>query len=242
MQVKLLRAIQEKSIRPVGEQQEVKVDIRLLSATHKDLSKLVQQGLFREDLYYRINVIKLEVPSLRERKADIPLLAKHFLKEVAVQNETSNADFEPEALDVLQAYSFPGNVRELQNTIERAFTLCDGNIIRSVDLQFNSAMQAKQAHSSPTFELLSDPSTSSREPESTTKKEQLSLRDDKHAPTAHIGPRAPNQSLEEYLEIIERKEIEQALLETKWNRTAAAKRLGLSFRALRYKLKKLNLD
>ena len=242
MQVKLLRAIQEKSIRPVGEQQEVKVDIRLLSATHKDLSKLVQQGLFREDLYYRINVIKLDVPSLRERKADIPLLAKHFLKEVAVQNNASNADFEPEALDALQAYTFPGNVRELQNTIERAFTLCDGNIIRSVDLQFNSAMQAKQPHSSPTFELLSDPSTSAREPESTIKKEQPSLRDDKHAPTAHIGPRAPNQSLEEYLEIIERKEIEQALLETKWNRTAAAKRLGLSFRALRYKLKKLNLD
>tara|TARA_R110002049_G_scaffold118397_2_gene272346 strand:+ start:2242 stop:3708 length:1467 start_codon:yes stop_codon:yes gene_type:complete len=241
MQVKLLRAIQEKSIRPVGEQQEVKVDIRLLSATHKDLSKLVQQGLFREDLFYRVNVIKLDVPSLRERKADISLLARHFLSEIILQNKGLKTDFDPEALSALQEYSFPGNVRELQNTIERAFTLCDGNTIRLEDLQFNSAIQPKPRHDSPTFQIISDITPTTDEQENT---EQLSaqLPEQRFGQSQSIGRRAANQSLEDYLEIIERREIEQALQETKWNRTAAAKRLGISFRALRYKLKKLKLD
>tara|TARA_R110001592_G_scaffold177076_2_gene417234 strand:+ start:34776 stop:36272 length:1497 start_codon:yes stop_codon:yes gene_type:complete len=251
MQVKLLRAIQEKSIRPVGEQQEIKVDIRLLSATHKDLSKLVQQGLFREDLFYRINVIKLDVPPLRERKADIPLLARHFLNEVAVQNKSSKADFDSETLKALEAYTFPGNVRELQNTIERAFTLCDGNIIRLEDLQFNSALQAKPSHASQPFQLVSEVPSNTNQQELGAKNISSGLdstNTSSSAPqnsqqqTNNIAPRAPNQPLDEYLELIERKEIEQALLETKWNRTAAAKRLGISFRALRYKLKKLDLD
>tara|TARA_R110002167_G_scaffold243833_10_gene449269 strand:+ start:698 stop:2164 length:1467 start_codon:yes stop_codon:yes gene_type:complete len=241
MQVKLLRAIQEKSIRPVGEQQEVKVDIRLLSATHKDLSKLVQQGLFREDLFYRVNVIKLDVPPLRERKTDIPLLARHFLSEITLQNNGLKTDFEPEALSALEAYTFPGNVRELQNTIERAFTLCNGNTIRLDDLQFNSAIQSKPNHNPPTFQIISDVTPNPEDQENT---EQLSskISEQRFDQSQSIGPRAPNQSLEDYLEIIERKEIEQALQETKWNRTAAAKRLGISFRALRYKLKKLKLD
>ena len=241
MQVKLLRAIQEKSIRPVGEQQEVKVDIRLLSATHKDLSKLVQQGLFREDLFYRVNVIKLDVPSLRERKADIPLLARHFLSEITLQNNGIKTDFDPEALSALQEYTFPGNVRELQNTIERAFTLCDGNTIRLKDLHFNSAIQPKPSHNPPTFQIISDVTPDINDQENT---EQLSaqLSEQKFGQSQSIGPRAANQSLEDYLESIERREIEHALQETKWNRTAAAKRLGISFRALRYKLKKLKLD
>tara|TARA_R110001592_G_scaffold66678_2_gene204841 strand:- start:3082 stop:4578 length:1497 start_codon:yes stop_codon:yes gene_type:complete len=251
MQVKLLRAIQEKSIRPVGEQQEIKVDIRLLSATHKDLSKLVQQGQFREDLFYRINVIKLDVPTLRERKADIPLLARHFLNEVTLQNNASKADFDADALQSLQEHSFPGNVRELQNTIERAFALCDGNIIRLEDLQFNSAGHTKPLHTPPTFQLISETPINENQQESNfgnvspdlaSNHESASVTMDKQTQTNSIGPRAPKQSLEDYLELIERKEIEQALLETKWNRTAAAKRLGLSFRALRYKLKKLGLD
>lgn len=224
MQVKLLRAIQEKSIRPVGEQQEIKVDIRLLSATHKDLNKLVQEGLFREDLFYRINVIKLDVPPLRERKEDIPLLATHFLEKIAVQNNTTAATISAEALTDLTSYHYPGNVRELENTIERAFTLCDAHIITPSDLHFNSTGHTES--SKPTFQLLnnavSTPSHNEAAPD--------------------IKPRAENQSLEDYLEHIERKEIEQALLDTKWNRTAAAKRLGISFRALRYKLKKLELD
>lgn len=251
MQVKLLRAIQEKSIRPVGEQQEIKVDIRLLSATHKDLSKLVQQGQFREDLFYRINVIKLDVPPLRERKTDIPLLAQHFLNEVALQNKASKADFDVDALKALQEYSFPGNVRELQNTIERAFTLCDGNIIRLEDLQFNSAGHTKPLQNTSSFQAipesisennLQEPNIGNVSPDLTTNNEHISAPTNSQPQPDSIGPRAPKQSLEEYLELIERKEIEQALLETKWNRTAAAKRLGLSFRALRYKLKKLDLD
>lgn len=242
MQVKLLRAIQEKSIRPVGEQQEIKVDIRLLSATHKDLSKLVQQGQFREDLFYRINVIKLDVPPLRERKADIPLLAHHFLSEIAKQNNSLKADFDPAALAALQDYSFPGNVRELQNTIERAFTLCDGSIICIEDLQFNSTLQSKPNHNPPTFQLISETSTSTIQTEQDRHEVSSPSQENREDKNNIIGPRAPNQALDEYLEIIERKEIEQALLETKWNRTAAAKRLGISFRALRYKLKKLDLD
>lgn len=248
MQVKLLRAIQEKSIRPVGEQQEVKVDIRLLSATHKDLSKLVQQGLFREDLFYRVNVIKLDVPPLRERKADIPLLARHFLHEIALQNNASKTDFAPEALNALQNYDFPGNVRELQNTIERAFTLCDGNTIYLNDLQFNSAIQSKATAETSRFQTIATTPTSN----TTNNSKQESDTQITHHPLFEsdvslnhiqtIRPRAANQPLEDYLEAIERKEIEQALHETKWNRTAAAKLLGLSFRALRYKLKKLGLD
>lgn len=247
IQVKLLRAIQEKSIRPVGEQQEFKVNIRLLSATHKNLAKLVQEGLFREDLFYRINVIKLDVPPLRDRQADIPLLAYHFLNKIAQENNLSEVDFEPEALVALKQYAFPGNVRELENTIERAFTLCDGNLIRLNDLQFNSAYQAIQKPKQPTFQLVSETETSKPDQEPTPLQNQaidtvtentISLPADQRL----IGPRPANQSLEDYLELIERKEIEQALHETKWNRTAAAKLLGISFRALRYRLKKLGLD
>lgn len=238
MQVKLLRAIQEKSIRPVGEQQEVKVDIRLLSATHKDLSKLVEQGLFREDLFYRINVIKLNVPPLRDRKQDIPLLAKHFLATICAQNKSAQVSFDPEALSALEAYTFPGNVRELQNMIERAFTLCENNVILKTDLHFNiSPNIASKAQATP-FQLIQPDEFQLKHPESL--KETISR--SSHNAGSIIPPRAPNQPLEEYLEDIERNEIERALLETKWNRTAAAKNLGLSFRALRYKLKKLGLD
>ena len=258
MQVKLLRAIQEKSIRPVGEQQEVKVDIRLLSATHKDLSNLVQQGLFREDLFYRINVIKLDVPSLRERKEDIPLLAQHFLTKIALKNNASPALIHSDAMQTLKEYHYPGNVRELENTIERAFTLCDGNTITADDLQFSSAGHIKPASSAPTFQILNEASS---EPKIIKQSHAVSSAsgngaidscainssavDNSNLHTSNtqmIGPRPADQSLEDYLEQIERKEIEQALLDTKWNRTAAAKRLGISFRALRYKLKKLELD
>lgn len=249
MQVKLLRAIQEKSIRPVGEQHEIKVDIRLLSATHKDLVKLVAQGQFREDLFYRINVIKLDVPALRERKEDIPLLAQHFLKKIALLNNTSPAQLDSKAETALMAYNYPGNVRELENTIERAVTLCEGNLISASDLQFSSAEKTLQTSQQPTFRILGEHThnpeaidhkqSSHSVSQANTISEQLAFQP---ANTGHIAPRAENQSLEDYLEQIERKEIEQALLETKWNRTAAAKRLGISFRALRYKLKKLELD
>ena len=250
MQVKLLRAIQEKSIRPVGEQHEIKLDVRLLSATHKDLNKLVQAGLFREDLFYRINVIKLDVPPLRERKADIPLLAKHFLAKIATLNNVQDARFDEAALSALCRYSFPGNVRELENIIERAFTLCEGNLIRESDLQFNGASEDASPSIGTAFQELPE----------TEKSEQSSVPSSPPGPqeailstsgtishpaekaTQQILARAPGQALEDYLESIERQEIEQALQATKWNRTAAAKLLGVSFRTLRYRLKKLGLD
>ncbi|MFP5344673.1 MAG: sigma-54-dependent transcriptional regulator, partial [Gammaproteobacteria bacterium] len=123
MQVKLLRAIQEKAARPVGAQKEIPVDVRILSATHKDLGALVKQGSFRQDLYYRINVIELHVPALRERAEDIPLLAGHLLQRLATQSGTPPATLTPRASEALCRYPFPGNVRELENILERALTL-----------------------------------------------------------------------------------------------------------------------
>lgn len=249
MQVKLLRAIQEKSIRPVGEQHEIKLDVRLLSATHKDLESLVQKGLFREDLFYRINVIKLDVPPLRERQADIPLLAEHFLHKIAQEHQVLDARFEAQAMKHLCQYSFPGNVRELENIIERAFTLSEGDLIRASDLQFNTtgkralsmapAAQHEAIESIPSNPIPADSGSESISPEQTS---VFTLQDPSAQPQAFIAPRAKGESLEVYLETIERQEIERALQATKWNRTAAAKELGISFRTLRYRLKKLNLD
>ena len=243
MQVKLLRAIQEKSIRPVGEQHEIKLDVRLLSATHKDLAKLVQAGLFREDLFYRINVIKLDVPPLRERQDDIPLLAKHFLNKIAKQNQVQDASFEQAALDALCHYHFPGNVRELENIIERAFTLCEGKLIRESDLQLNAAGDSPGRTGQPVFEVLPEtPEAAQPRPEPSKSMTPLTPDNSNSQLAQTIPARAPGQSLEAYLEAIERQEIEQALQATKWNRTAAAKLLGISFRTLRYRLKKLGLD
>jgi two-component system response regulator PilR (NtrC family) len=201
LQVKLLRAIQEKKIRTVGEQQEIPVDIRLLSATHRNLADMVQAGNFRQDLYYRINVIDLHVPPLRERIADIPALTEHILAKLS-----DNADkpfLSAPALAALQRYQFPGNVRELENILERALALYDGKSIEVDDL--NLPVGAQNLPDSPAY----DPA---------------------------LG------SLEDYLEAIERKAITNALEENRWNKTAAAKQLGLSFRSLRYRLKKLALD
>lgn len=134
LQVKLLRAIQEKKIRPVGEQHEVAVDVRLLSATHKDLAKMVQDGSFRQDLYYRINVIELNLPALRSRVADIPLIAKHLLNKLANSNGVPVPELSKTALMALSQYGFPGNVRELENILERALALYDGEQIGVEDL------------------------------------------------------------------------------------------------------------
>lgn len=224
MQVKLLRAIQEKCIRPVGGQHEESVDIRVLSATHKDLSALVESGEFRQDLFYRINVIKLDVPALRERGKDIDLLAQLFLKQLS----TDSARFTPDALAALKRYSFPGNVRELQNIIERAYTLCEDNEINEHDLQLG--------HEPCETKLKYDAGVSAERSDKTTPASPAT------PPAAVPLLRPKGQSLEEYLEQIERTEIEAALLKTKWNRTTAAKELGISFRALRYRLKKLEMD
>lgn len=203
MQVKLLRAIQEKAVRPVGTQQEEPVDVRLLCATHKDLAAEVAEGRFRQDLFYRLNVIELSVPPLRKRREDIPLLASHILAQLANRNEMPIPKLTPDCLEQLCNYRFPGNVRELENMLERAFTLSEGHEIDSHDI------------------LLTGVTPSAGE-------EQQSL--------SHID------SLEDYLDDIERRAITQALEETRWNKTAAAKRLGLTFRSLRYRLKKLGLE
>ena len=134
MQVKLLRAIQEKAVRPVGAREEDHVDIRILSATHKELEDLVKQGVFRQDLFYRLNVIELPIPPLRERRDDIPLLVEHILGRISSDLGMEKPSLSDEVNEALNAYPFSGNIRELENILERATTLCEGNIITSEDL------------------------------------------------------------------------------------------------------------
>lgn len=224
MQVKLLRAIQEKAIRPIGSQQEVPVDVRILSATHKDLAAEVDKGTFRQDLYYRINVIELKVPSLKDRKDDIPVLARHLLGRIAAEYEMSAPKISDEAMDALTDYPFPGNVRELENVLERAVTLCEDDVISIDDLSLTTSIP-NSADADKHQDLLS---------------EEGSLEDE----TTEIPNKIPEDvdSLEAYLEDIEKNVIVEALEATRWNKTAAAKKLGISFRALRYRLKKLGLE
>jgi two-component system response regulator PilR (NtrC family) len=208
MQVKLLRAIQEKAIRPVGGHEEVNVDVRILSATHKNLAEAVKQGTFREDLFYRLHVIELIVPPLRERQADILLLAKHILKNVAKKNSVMSPALNEQAKAALNTYDFPGNVRELENILERALTWAEGTSITQQDLMLPTQLEPSVLVNNRQTDIV------------------LSVEND----------------LESKLEEQERELITQALESTRWNKTAAAKRLGITFRALRYKLKKLNLE
>jgi len=211
MQVKLLRAIQEKAVRPVGSQQEIPVDVRILSATHKNLHNLVRIGAFRQDLYYRLNVIELVIPPLRERADDIPGLAQHLSAKLTTNRPLP---LTAAALAALKRYAFPGNVRELENIMERALTLCEGDEIDVLDLRL--PMEIAQ-----------------------------SLPDDvEKSPVASSGTHdyTGEQSLEEHLAQVERAAIEKALRDTHQNKTAAAKELGITFRALRYKLEKLGIE
>lgn len=203
MQVKLLRAIQEKAIKAVGDLNEQPVDVRILSASHKNLAEEIKAGRFRQDLYYRINVIELAVPPLKARLEDIPLLAEAILARLAQMHQTEPATLDKQAMSALQAYEFPGNVRELENILERALTLCNDQVIRLDDLHLPQ-----------------------------------------YRDTSMVEPvlSASDGNLSECLLEQERELILKALSQTRWNRTAAAKLLGISFRALRYKLKKLGLD
>ena len=210
MQVKLLRVIQEKAVRPIGANEEIPMDVRILSATHKDLSQEVEEGRFRNDLYYRINVISLAVPSLRERREDIPRLADFFLSRLAAGSGGSELTLDSSAEEALASYQFPGNVRELENILERACALCNGATILAEDLQLPAVAPA---------------STPSRK---------------SNAEGWH--PQDAYGDMEAYLEDIERQILTSALEETRWNKTSAAKLLGISFRSLRYRLKKLDLD
>lgn len=222
-QVKLLRVIQEKSVRPVGSQKEIAVDVRLLSATHKNLAKEVEQGRLRQDLYFRINVIELTVPALRERKEDLPALTSALLEKIAMENGSEECTVSDSALQALAEYSFPGNVRELENILQRAATLCENNTIEHENLEFISTPGT--GHTKLSIEL---PETAREEADASESALDLEMDGD--------------FSLEKHLEAIEIEAIEKALEETRWNKTAAAKKLGMSFRSLRYRLKKLGLE
>lgn len=219
MQVKLLRAIQEKSVRPVGAAEEIATDVRILCATHKSLDREVKEGRFRQDLFYRLNVIQLSVPPLRERKVDIPLLAEHLLQKIAQEIQFEAPQLSPQAMEKLTTYSFPGNVRELENILERAFTLCDNDVIDCIDLQLqepnNVAEQPRQQRSNTGagINVIDYPARCAEYP-----------------------------SLDDYLQDVEKDILCHMLEQMKWNKTLAAKELGISFRSLRYRLHKLGLD
>ncbi|MFO1406507.1 MAG: sigma-54 dependent transcriptional regulator [Steroidobacteraceae bacterium] len=205
MQVKLLRVIQEKKVRPVGETREIPVDVRILSATHRKLDELVKAGRFREDLYYRINVIELRVPPLRERLDDVPQLVEVLVEKVSRQIGVPRPSISDEALEKLLGYAYPGNVRELENILERAVTLCVGDVVRPDDIQLRQG---------------------------STNVDLADYDDD----TATVD------GLEGQLAHIERDAIVRALEQTRYNKTRAAELLGITFRQLRYRIKKLGIE
>ena len=219
VQVRLLRAVQEKAVRPVGSDKEVATDVRLLSATHKNLAEEVAQGRFRDDLYYRLHVIAIEVPPLRARLGDIALLANHLLRQMADSQSQPPKTLSAEALERLCQYDFPGNVRELENILARANALSDHPELQAKDLSIDGVIdQSTQVKGSSDPVTLSDADQNS---------ELL---------------QAVDGDLEGYLETIERKILAEALLQHRWNKTATAAALGISFRSLRYRLKKLGLE
>ena len=202
MQVKLLRAIQEKSVRPVGAQKEVPTDVRILSASHGDLTALLRSGRFRQDLYYRLHVIELRVPPLRERRQDIPLLADYVLDRLASQAGVPRPNLAEAGLQALLAHDFPGNVRELENILERAMTLSEGQSIDVDDLGVGAAKEAGDG----------------------------------------VMAEAVETQLDSALEELEKQRILAALEQVRWNKTAAARLLGINFGALRYRMQKLGIE
>jgi two-component system response regulator PilR (NtrC family) len=208
MQVKLLRAIQERAVRPVGAQSEQAVDVRILSASHRDLAKLVSENRFRQDLYFRINVLALHVPPLRERLEDIPDLVAHLLARLAERDGTPVHTLSSGTLSVLRQYSFPGNVRELENLLERACALAENNEISAEDLGIDLTALGNRP--------LMDTVPAKNESEAIDDMEEIS--DD------------------------ERAQVLKALDETRWNRTVAARKLGMTLRQLRYRLQKWGID
>jgi two-component system response regulator PilR (NtrC family) len=207
MQVKLLRAIQERSIRPVGSSAEIAVNVRILSATHKPLEQMVAKGEFRQDLYYRINVIQLSVPSLRERPGDIGLLVGHILQKISERQSSPAKKLDAGAMEKLLRYTFPGNVRELENILERSATLSENDTISAAELEISATMT---------------PASTSRE----------------QAEDEGVSDHGLDGMLLEQ----ERESIKKALEQTRWNKTRAAELLGISFRQLRYRIKKLGIE
>jgi len=196
MQVKLLRAIQEKSIKPIGAQAETPVDVRIVSATHRDLNALVEENLFRQDLFYRVNVINVDMPRLTEHAEDIPLLAEYILEKISKELKIQKPQIQDVAMQALMQYSFPGNVRELENILARAAMLCENDQITEDDLNLVEITNKYDAHT----------------------------------------------ELTTHLDSVEKQMILAALEKNKWNKEKTAKQLGLTMRALRYRLKKLQLE
>jgi two-component system, NtrC family, response regulator PilR len=216
MQVKLLRVIQEKSIRPIGSQTELSVDVRIISATHQNLLDAVSKGMFRSDLYYRVNVIEILVPPLREKLDDIPLLSEFILHKIARQNNNIKHQINSATLQALQAYDFPGNIRELENILERACALTSDEHIHIEHLLLTAPVEKA-------------PNTPPQTPSENEKTQKTTFD-------------ASTESIDEHLEKIEKNILLDALNNNRWNRTSTAKTLGISFRSLRYRLKKLKID
>jgi two-component system response regulator PilR (NtrC family) len=206
MQVKLLRVIQEKKVRRLGDTQEDAIDVRIISATHHSLSEQVDAGEFRQDLFYRLNVIEMKMPSLREIPEDIPLMVGEVLERLARQSGATAPLFTEEAMLALRRYDFPGNVRELENILERALALCSDNQITAADLYLTQGATKEKA---PTLD-------------------------------GALGTRG--LPLHDFLDQVEREAIMKALEATRFNKTAAAKLLGITFRSLRYRLDRLGID
>lgn len=257
MQVKLLRAIQERAVRPIGGDREEAVDVRIISATHHDLAKRVSEGKFREDLYYRLNVIELTMPPLRERDGDIAILSRHLLAKLARDSGYPQAQLTPKALRKLENYDFPGNVRELENILERALTFVEGNMIEAEDIHVNenrlpahnepaTAPQPVHAYQPPPQPYPYPPQQPAYAPPP-----HYPHRDEDSAPylqeaaTYPPPPRSTAQlpdDLEDYMQTMEKNLLLKALEDCNYNKTKAAEKLGISFRAMRYKLKKLGID
>jgi len=206
MQVKLLRVIQEKKVRRVGDTQEEPIDVRIISATHRSLAQQVEEGQFRQDLFYRLNVIELKMPSLREIPEDIPLMVREVVERLARQSGNPPPTISEEAMLAMRRYDFPGNVRELENILERAMALCTENTINETDLYLTQA----------------------------TSRDKVTPLD------GSLGTRG--LALHDFLDQVEREAITKALEATRFNKTAAAKLLGITFRSLRYRLDRLGID
>jgi two-component system response regulator PilR (NtrC family) len=233
MQVKLLRVIQEKAVRSIGARAEIGVDVRILSATHKNLARLVELGSFRQDLFYRINVIELKVPPLRDRRDDIPKLAGRVLDRLAKDSGNALARLEPEALKMLLGYDFPGNVRELENVLERAVALCENNSIGASDLRLATGERSASATAETWANTPTPQSSSSWDaPQPVAPTRMAEPPEDEGFPSDLAAAVAET----------ERAAIMKALEATRWNRTAAAKQLGLTLRQLRYRLEKLGIE
>lgn len=220
-QVKLLRVLQEKAVRPVGSESEISIDVRLMSATHKQLSREVAAGAFRDDLFYRINVIDISVPALKDRREDIPALAHYLLDKVAAENDAGEKTLSDAAVQCLTDAHYPGNVRQLENILARAAAMAEGSTIEADDLEIDGS-----ASLSPASNALVTPGSETTDTDFTVLTSLVAV----------------DGNLEQHMDKIEREILQNAMTEYRWNKTAAAKGLGVSFRSLRYRLKKLGLD